>query len=71
MSSTVNKTFLIRELYIKTSLLKTIKNERNMGSNQTMLMNNNKMHINERTSGPCERVTTKFACLMPRPLSPC
>ena len=30
-----------------------------MGSNQTMLMNNDKMHINERTSGPCERVTTQ------------
>ena len=29
-----------------------------MGSNQTMLMNNDNMHINERTSGPCERVTT-------------
>ena len=53
MSSTVNTTLLIRELYIKTNLLKTIKNERNMGSNQTMLMNNDKMHINERTSGPC------------------
>ena len=31
-----------------------------MGSNQTMLMNNDKMHINERTSGPCERVTTQL-----------
>ena len=70
MSSTVNKSFLIRELYIKTSLLKTIKNERNMGSNQTMLMINDKMHINERTSGPCERVTTVAVVpnLVPRPV---
>ena len=38
-----------------------------MGSNQTMLMNNDKMHINERTSGPCERVTTFKLKIRPKP----